>query len=68
MTRHRTSPRRPFPLGLVAFGVMGLLLSACADLRYYAHVTHGESALLLHRRPIGKVLRDPSTPPALAAM
>lgn len=67
MTRHRTSPRRPFPLGLVAFGVMGLLLSACADLRYYAHVTHGESALLLHRRPIGKVLRDPSTPPALAA-
>ncbi|WP_329743530.1 aminopeptidase [Dyella sp. A6] len=42
------------------------LLSACANLRYYAHVTHGEGELLLHRRSIAKVLRDPSTSPALA--
>jgi predicted aminopeptidase len=47
-------------------GSLGVL-SACASLRYYAHVTHGEGALLLHRRPIARVLRDPSTTPALAA-
>lgn len=44
-----------------------LLLCACANLRYYAHVAHGQSQLLLHRRAIGKVVSDPATPPALAA-
>jgi len=51
---------------LLALGAIGFWLSGCTSLRYYAHVTHGESALLLHRRAIGKVLRDPATPPALA--
>jgi predicted aminopeptidase len=43
------------------------VLGACADLRYYAHVTHGESALLLKRRSVSKVISDPATDPKLAA-
>jgi predicted aminopeptidase len=67
MIRHRER-RRGFPgTRLVALGAAGLLLSACANLRYYAHVTHGEGELLLHRRAIAKVIGDPATPPALAA-
>ena len=54
------------PLAPVAIIALALLLSACGSLRYYAHVAHGEGALLLHRRPIAKVLRDPATDPALA--
>jgi len=46
---------------------MGLVLTACANLRYYAHVTHGESQLLLHRRPVSRVVSDPVTNPKLAA-
>jgi predicted aminopeptidase len=46
---------------------MATVLSACADLRYYAHVTHGESALLLQRRSVQKVIADPATDPKLAA-
>lgn len=45
---------------------MGLLLGACTSLGYYAHVAHGQSELLLHRRSIGAVLQDPSTNPTLA--
>ena len=44
-----------------------LLLGACGSLRYYTHVAHGEASLLMHRRPIARVVRDPSTDPALAA-
>lgn len=43
-----------------------LLLGGCSSLRYYAHVTHGQAALLMHRRPIAKVVRDPATTPELA--
>ncbi|XRD86133.1 aminopeptidase [Dyella acidisoli] len=42
------------------------VLGACADLRYYAHVTHGEGALLLQRRSVRKVVADPATDPKLA--
>lgn len=52
---------------LIALVVAFFGLSACADLRYYAHVTHGESALLLHRRAVSKVIADPATDPRLAA-
>ncbi|PWK91950.1 aminopeptidase [Fulvimonas soli] len=45
---------------------MGLLLSGCASLRYYAHVAHGQGELLLHRQRIDRLLRDPRTDPALA--
>ena len=46
--------------------VLCLLLGACSSLRYYAHVAHGEASLLMHRRPIAKVVRDPATDPQLA--
>jgi predicted aminopeptidase len=52
---------------LITFIVVIIVLGACADLRYYAHVTHGESALLMQRRPVSKVIADPSTDPKLAA-
>ena len=42
------------------------VLGACANLRYYAHVTHGEGALLLQRRSVRKVVADPATDPKLA--
>ncbi|GAB2585384.1 aminopeptidase [Dyella jejuensis] len=45
---------------------MACALGACADLRYYAHVTHGESALLLERRSVRKVIANPATDPRLA--
>jgi predicted aminopeptidase len=44
-----------------------LLLGACGSLRYYAHVAHGQASLIVHRRPIATVVRDPGTDPALAA-
>jgi len=43
------------------------VLAACSSLRYYAHVTHGESALLLKRRPVTAVVADPASDPKLAA-
>ncbi len=46
---------------------MGLLLSACGSLRYYAQAAHGQGELIVHRRPIDKLLRDPHTDPELAA-
>lgn len=42
------------------------MLGACADLRYYAHVTHGQSALLWQRRSVSKVVADPATDAKLA--
>ncbi len=51
---------------LIACIVVIAVLAACANLRYYAHVTHGESALLLQRRSVDKVLADPATNPKLA--
>lgn len=47
--------------------MVATVLAACADLRYYAHVTHGEGALLLKRRPVSKVIDDPATDPKLAS-
>ncbi|MFK2890706.1 aminopeptidase [Dyella flagellata] len=44
-----------------------VVLGACANLRYYAHVTHGESSLLLQRRSVSKVIADPSTDAKLAS-
>ena len=45
----------------------GCALAGCGSVRYYAQAAHGQAALVAHRRPLDKVLRDPSTPPALAA-
>ncbi|KJV23700.1 aminopeptidase, partial [Luteibacter yeojuensis] len=38
------------------------LLTGCRSLGYYAHVTHGQVALLTARKPIDKVIADPKTP------
>lgn len=41
---------------------MLILLTGCRSLGYYAHVTHGQVALLAERRSIDKVVADPKTP------
>lgn len=49
-------------------GVMvAMVLGACANLRYYAHVAGGESALLWQRRSVSKLIADPSIDPRLAS-
>nr|WP_126540069.1 aminopeptidase [Aerosticca soli] len=45
---------------------MMALLPACSDLRYFAHVARGQAGLVLHRRPIERVIADPHTDPELA--
>ena len=47
--------------------VAGLALSACTSVRYYAQAAHGQAELIVHRRPIERVLADPHTDPQLAA-
>lgn len=37
------------------------VLAGCRSLGYYAHVTHGQAALLTQRRSIDKVVADPKT-------
>lgn len=39
---------------------VGLLLSACSTVNYYAHVAKGQGELIAHRRSVDKVLKDPS--------
>ena len=48
--------------------LMGALvaLAGCSSVRYYAHVAHGQGALVAGRRPIARVIADPATDPALA--
>lgn len=46
---------------------MGLLLCGCSSLRYYAQAVHGQGEMILHRRAVSAVLRDPATAPTLAA-
>jgi predicted aminopeptidase len=38
------------------------VLAGCRSVGYYAHVTHGQAALLAQRRSIDKVVADPKTP------
>lgn len=52
---------------LLALVAMGFLVSACGSLRYYAQAVHGQGELIIHRRPIDKLLRDPHTDPKLAS-
>jgi predicted aminopeptidase len=47
--------------------VCSLLLSACSTVGYYAHLAHGELSLMSARRPIDKVVANPSTDPKLRA-
>lgn len=45
-----------------AFLALITVLAGCRSLGYYAHVTHGQAALLAQRRSIDKVVADPKTP------
>lgn len=52
--------------GIVA-AVLLLGLSGCATLDYYAHLASGQYALLAARKPIAKLVAEPSTSDALRA-
>lgn len=54
-------------LARLAIVLSCLPLAACSSVRYYVHLAHGEASLLLHRRPIARVLRDGATDPVLAS-
>jgi predicted aminopeptidase len=41
--------------------MMGLALSACSTVGYYAHVAKGQGELVVNRRDVSKVVSDPST-------
>ena len=43
---------------LLAIAALGLGVSGCSTLGYYAHVTHGQASLLVHRRPIDQIVGD----------
>jgi predicted aminopeptidase len=49
---------RPIPIAVLL--IAGL--TGCRTLGYYAHVAHGQAALLAQRRPVAEVVRDPATP------
>jgi predicted aminopeptidase len=51
---------------LIVIVVLGLALCACSSLRYYAQAAKGQGALIVHRRAVSKLLRDPATDPKLA--
>jgi predicted aminopeptidase len=66
MPTHARTPPPLFRIArLVALSAAGLLLGACQTLGYYGHVAHGQSELVLHRRPIARVLADPKVDPTL---
>ncbi|HEY4294024.1 aminopeptidase [Luteibacter sp.] len=46
----------------ITAAILLLLITGCRSIGYYAHVAHGQVALLNERRPISKVLGDPKTP------
>ena len=41
---------------LIALAAVGLLLSACGGLGYYAHVAHGQGELLFNQRAVERVI------------
>ncbi len=51
---------------LIVITAVSLFAGGCASVRYYAQAAHGQGELMVHRRPISKVLQDPDTSPKLA--
>jgi predicted aminopeptidase len=47
--------------------VLSAIIAGCANLRYLAHVAHGQSQLVTQRRPLDDVIAAPATDAALAA-
>ena len=58
-------PPLPRILRPIAWLAMGLALSGCGSLGYYAHVAKGQGELIVHRRDVAKVVDDPATDPAV---
>jgi predicted aminopeptidase len=69
MTRRRImSLPSPWPWPrLLAVAAVSLVLGACAHVRYYAQAAHGQGQLVVHRRAVNAVVRDPTVAPQLAA-
>lgn len=49
------------PRPLHALVALAVLVTGCRSLGYYAHVAHGQAALLTARKPIARVVADPAT-------
>ena len=67
MSRSRFVPQRTRFPRLIGIAAMSLVLCACSSLRYYAQAARGQGALVVHRRAVSAVVRDPATDPKLAA-
>jgi len=52
---------------LILLAMLSFLLCACASVRYYAQAVRGQAELIVHRRPVSKLVSDPATDPELAA-
>lgn len=52
---------------LVVVMMLALVSCACSGVRYYAQAVHGQATLIMHRQPLDKVLRDPTTDARLVA-
>ncbi len=50
---------------LILLAMVSFLLCACSSMRYYSQAVRGQAELLVHRRPISKLVADPSTDPKL---
>jgi predicted aminopeptidase len=60
---------RPFVIAsrLIVTATVGLLLCSCSSLRYYGQAARGQGGLIVHRRAVSSVLRDPATDSKTAA-
>lgn len=56
----------PYLLRHLAAALLGLALSGCTTLDYYAHLGQGHWQLLRARQPVERLLAEPSTDPQLA--
>jgi predicted aminopeptidase len=54
-------------LRLLALACAGVLTCGCGTVRYYAHVTHGQASLLVHRKSIARIVEDGTADPKLRA-
>jgi predicted aminopeptidase len=52
---------------LILLVMMSFFLYGCSSVRYYSQAVRGQAELLVHRRPVSKLLGDPATDPKLAA-
>jgi len=65
--RARWKDAPDIPLKLAAAVLLCFLSSACSTVGYYAHVTHGQFSLLVHRKPVERIVDDPNADPKLRA-